>query len=284
MTDRSIPSMRPRSLRTGVLLASGFALALVLLVALSGPVLGAATGVNQLPIAEATEDAGLEDPEAEAWEEVDSETVVLSSADSGLPGADDTSVGLADVETAYTDERIHIRVTWDDAEPAEDVTDPREFPDAVAVQFPLEQEAEPAIAMGSEDEPVNVWYWNADDGVEELYAGGMGSTTEMEDSAVSAEATHTGDEWQVVFTRELEADERQRTDFATDQRLNVAFAVFDGTNQERAGVKAASEWHHYPLDPEAGPSTMEMLLWTVAGIAIATVLVMAVYGVRNVES
>lgn len=277
MTDR------PISLRTGAVLAATAALALVFVVAASGAALGAGVGVNQLPIAEMTDDDGLEDPEATAWDDVDAKTVVLSSAESGLPGASDTAVGLADVETAYTDERIHLRVTWEDGEPAEEVTDPREFPDAVAVQFPLEQDAEPAIAMGSEQEPVNVWYWNADDGVEELYAGGMGSTTEMNDSAVSAEATHSDGEWSVVFTRELDAEGRQRTDIATDRRLNVAFAVFDGTNQERAGVKAASEWHHYPLDPEPGPSTMEMMLWTVAGLAIVSVLVMTVYGIRNVE-
>lgn len=277
MTDRPIP------IRKTAVLASVVAVALVLLVALSGPALGSAMGVNQLPIAEMSDDDGLEDPDAAAWEEVESKTVVLSSADSGLPGAADTSVGLADVETAYTDDQIYLRVTWEDTAPAEEVTDPREFPDAVAVQFPLEQSAEPAIAMGSEQEPVNVWYWTADGETEELYAGGMGSTTEMEDTAVSTEATHTGDEWRVVFTRELSAEGRQRTDIATDQRLNVAFAVFDGTNQERAGVKAASEWHHYPLDPEAGPSAMEQVLWTVAGLAIVAVLVMTAYGMRNAE-
>lgn len=272
---------RPLPVRSAVLLLGIIGIVLVVLVAISGPVMGYATGVNQLPITEMADGDGLEDPESPAWEDVDSKTVVLSSADSGLPGASDTAVGFADVETAYTEERIYLRVTWEDAAPADAVTDPQEFTDAVAVQFPLEQDTEPPIAMGSEDQPVNVWYWNAEEGVEELYAGGMGSTTEMDEAAVLATATHTDDEWTVVFTRELDAQERQRTDLDTDRRLHVAFAVFDGNNQERAGIKAASEWHHYPLEPAAGPSALELVLWTLAGLAIVAVLVLTMYGIRN---
>ncbi|MDR5674088.1 ethylbenzene dehydrogenase-related protein [Halalkaliarchaeum sp. AArc-GB] len=274
MTDRT---------RQAVAVVVGIAAIAVVLLALSGPALGYAVGVNELPVTEMTADDDLEDPEAEAWGEVESKTVVLSSAESGLPGYEDTAVGLADVETAHTDERIHIRLTWDDATADEEIDDPQAFVDGVAVQLPFEQDKEPPIEMGSEEQPVNVWYWSGDGEVEELYAGGMGSTTEMDESAVSTQAVHDDGEWSVVFTRDLTTDDRERTEIATDQRLNVAFAVFDGDNAERGGIKAASEWYHYPMDPEPGPSVLELVLWTVGGLAIVAVLVMTVYGIRNVK-
>lgn len=274
MTDRT---------RQAVAIVLGIAAVAVVLLALSGPAMGYAVGVNALPVAEMTDDDALEDPDADAWAEIEAQTVVLSSAESGLPGYQDTAVGLTDVETAHTDEKIHIRLTWDDPVVNEEIDDPQAYVDGVAVQLPFEQDKEPPIEMGSEEEPVNVWYWTADGEVEELYAGGMGSTTEMGESAVSTQAVHDDGEWSVVFTRELTADDRERTEIATDQRLNVAFAVFDGDNAERGGIKAASEWYHYPMDPEPGPSVLELVLWSVGGLAIVAVLVMTVYGIRNVE-
>lgn len=274
MTDRRVGSL--------ALVAGLIAIAVVVL-ALTGPALGYATGVNQLPVTEMTEEDGLEDPDAEAWADVDSKTVVLSSAESGVPGYEDTSVGLTDVETAHTDERIYIRLTWDDPSADERIDDPRAFVDGVAVQLPFEQDKEPPIEMGSDGEPVNVWYWTADGEIEELYAGGMGSTTEMDEPIVSTESTYQDGEWRVVFTRDLSTDDRERTEISTDERLNVAFAVFDGDNAERGGIKAASEWYHYPMDPEPGPSVLELVLWTVGGLAIVAVLVMAVYGIRGTE-
>lgn len=273
--------MTDRPIRATILLSIVGTLAVVLLLAVASPAMGYAAGVNELPMAEMSDDDGLDDPTADAWNDVEERTVVLSSAESGLPGAADTTVGLIGVETAHTDERIHMRISWDAPSPSETIDDPRAFADAVAVQLPLQQAAEPPIAMGSETEPVDVWYWNADTGEEELYAGGMGSTTAMSESAVSTQATHTDGEWRVVFTRELAAGDRERTDIDTDEDLNVAFAVFDGTNHERAGVKAASEWYHYPLSADAGPSVLEILLWAVAGLAIVAVVVVTVSEIRK---
>lgn len=272
MTDRNV-------LLAGALLAVG--VLVVALAAPAGPGLSQATGVNQLPVTEMTADDGLEDADAEAWADVEGETVVLSSAESGLPGAQDTSVSRADVETAYTDERLHVRLTWDDPAANREVDDPTAFVDGVAVQIPFEQAEEPPIEMGSEEQPVNVWFWTADGETEELHAGGLGSTTQLDDPAVTTDAERTDGEWRVVFTRDLSTDDRYRTDIDTDQRLNVAFAAFDGDADERGGVKAASEWHHYPLDPDPGPTAFELALWTVGGLAIVGVLVITAYGIRS---
>ncbi|WP_254767402.1 ethylbenzene dehydrogenase-related protein [Salinilacihabitans rarus] len=274
MTNRNV-------LLAGALLVVG--VLAVVLAAPSGPGLGQATGVNQLPVTEMTADDGLQDPGAEAWADVEGETVVLSSAESGLPGAQDTSVSRADVETAYTDERLYVRLSWDDPAANQEIDDPTAFVDGVAVQIPFEQADEPPIEMGSEKQPVNVWFWTADGETEELHAGGLGSTTQLNDTAVTTEAEYADGEWHVVFSRELSTDDRYRTDIDTDQRLNVAFAVFDGESDERGGVKAASEWHHYPLDPDPGPTAFELVLWTVGGLAIVGVLVVTVYGIKNVE-
>jgi complex iron-sulfur molybdoenzyme family reductase subunit gamma len=226
-------------------------------------------------------EADLSGPHADGWSEVPAADVPMSAAASGLPGADSASVGTVDVQAARSDEQLHIRLQWHDADPSRATDGPRAFADGAAVQLPVDTSAQPAIAMGSASNLVNVWYWRADQGNEELLAGGPGSTTVMSDSAVSTTASHDDDTWTVVYSRALSAGGANRTVVTGDRDLDVAFAVWNGSEMERSGHKAASQWYYFPLGPEESGAPFQTVLWTVAGVAAVVVVLVTIQGVRR---
>lgn len=263
------------------------ALTLVTVAAL-GPPLVDARPANEIPVTElpGTDDS-LANPTDDAWGRTPSKTVTLASAPSGAPNAEDTTTESVSVRAAHTDERIFVRLSWED--PSRDGTltpgryeTPRvnSFADAAAVQLPANASANPGLAMGSERTPVNVWYWNAESGGEELLAGGPGTTTRMQ-PAVETNATYEDGRWHVVFARNLTADGTNRTAFAMDEDVRVAFGIWNGNNSERAGQKAVSEWQYFPLGPGPQGPPYETILWTIAGLAIVVVIVATVIGVRR---
>jgi complex iron-sulfur molybdoenzyme family reductase subunit gamma len=257
-----------------------FAVALVAVGAFV-PALAGGVPANQIPVAENVEDgdAYLE-PDASAWAAVNGVQVSLTSAPSGVPSAADTTVNRLSVKTVRSEARFFIRLTWPDQTADQTADDPREFVDAVAVQLPTNGTTRPAIAMGSPRTTVNVWYWSADTGVEELLAGGPGSTTAFQTSGVEAAATHTDGRWQLVFARDATGGDG-RTAIAPDRDLDIAFAVWNGSNMERSGQKAVSEWYTLALGPGPQGPPYQSLLWAIAGLAIVVVVIVTAIAVRR---
>ncbi|MFB6170059.1 MAG: ethylbenzene dehydrogenase-related protein [Haloarculaceae archaeon] len=255
------------------------------------PALTTARPLNEVPVtrvsADRVEQYGR--PTSDAWDEAVPVEVPLSSAPSSVPDADDTSVDRVTVRTARTEETLFVRLSWADATADGNVSGSSPTPsvdsfgDAAAVQVPVNTTARPGIAMGSSRQMVNVWYWNAYSGEEELLAGGPGTVTAFEDPTVETAAAYEDGRWHVVFTRELRSARSQRTSFDMRNDVSVAFAVWNGSNMERSGRKSVSEWHHFPFAPEEGTALYEALLWGVAGLAIVVVVVVTVTAVRRGE-
>jgi DMSO reductase family type II enzyme heme b subunit len=105
--------------------------------------------------------------------------------------------------------------------------------------------------MGSPREPVNAWYWRPD--LEEPYsvtAQGTGTTRRTADPDLSATGAHSGGEWRVVIRRRLSSAAADYVNLGPGDTGKVAFAVWQGANQERGGLKATSlDWE--PLEIEA---------------------------------
>lgn len=256
------------------------ALSLVAVAALA-PVLAAGVPANQVPVHESDRGSSLAEPTGDAWDDAESVSVDLASAPSSVPDAADTSVRSVSVRVAHTDDRLYVRLSWPDATSDTEITGPRTFVDAVAIQFPANASAHPGIAMGTTRTPVNVWYWSANGGSEELLAGGPGTTTAYGSPAVETTATHRDGRWTVVFHRALVADGSNRVAFRMDTDVDVAFAVWNGSNLERSGRKAVSDWHHLPLGPAPEGPPYEGILWGIAGLAILVVLVVTALAVRR---
>ncbi|MFC7139851.1 ethylbenzene dehydrogenase-related protein [Halosimplex aquaticum] len=268
------------------------AVALVLAAA-AVPLLVAGAPADEIPLAQATqsEAESLANPAAPVWDRLSVATVALTSAPSQVPDANETSVDRANVQAAYTDQYLFVRVSWPDATRDGNVTPSQyetptlnSYGDAVGVQFPANASQQPGIAMGSPQSPVNVWWWNGAMGRQELLAAGPGSTTPFNETRIAANATYSDGRWSVVFARNLTAERRDRVSVTTDQDVPISIAVWNGSNAERAGRKAVSEWQTLPFGPEPAGPPYRTVLWTIAGLAIAVVVVVTAIAVRRSES
>lgn len=263
------------------------ALSLVTVAAVLPSLIGARPA-NEVPVTELPDaDDSLASPTGDAWGRTPAKGIALASAPSGAPNANETTAESVAVRVATTDERIYVRLTWEDPSADGNLTGDRyatpevnAFADAAAVQLPANASANPGIAMGSERTPVNVWYWNAQGGGEELLGGGPGTTTRMTPT-VETNATYQDGRWHVVFARNHSAEGANRVSLDENQDVRVAFAVWNGNNSERAGQKAVSEWQYLPLGPGPQGPPYETILWTIAGLAIVVVVVATAVGIRR---
>ena len=265
------------------LVVAGLLAGLLVASAALAPLIADARPAREIPVENV--DESLAEPDADGWNAVPAASVPLASAPSGVPNADDTTVQAVSVEAARTDEQVFVRLRWVDPSADRSSSSPRAFADMAAVQFPVNTTTQPAIAMGSEGNLVNVWHWSAIESTEELLAGGPGTRTVFEQPLVRTESTRsTIDEesgWSVVFTRDLNATVDTRASLDVDADLNVAVGVWNGGNDERAGQKAVSEWYYFPFGPDGGGPPFEAVLWVIAGIAIALVVAVTAISVRQ---
>jgi complex iron-sulfur molybdoenzyme family reductase subunit gamma len=265
---------RTRALATALVVG---ALVLCSTVALASPVVDARPA-HEIPVTERA-GADLGSPTADGWSSVPASDVALSSAPSSVPNADDTSVDRIHVQAVRSDGEFYVRLQWNDPSRNVSAEGTRAFVDAVAVQFPTDTSSRPPIAMGGPDNRVNVWYWSADVGPQELQAGGAGTTTPFSSTAIAANATYEDGTWTVVYSRSVTAEGENRTDLGSSDTLDVAFAVWNGGNDERSGQKAVSEWHYFLTGTGPQGPPYQTLLWTVAGIAIVGVVAVTAFGV-----
>ncbi|SDZ78135.1 complex iron-sulfur molybdoenzyme family reductase subunit gamma [Haloplanus vescus] len=271
MTDE-----RTRALATALVVG---ALVLGSTIALASPVVDARPA-HEIPVTERS-DADLASPTAKGWSSVPASDVALSSAPSSVPNAADTSVERVHVQAVRSDGQFYVRLQWEDPTRNTSSEGPEQFVDAAAVQFPADTSSRPPIAMGGQDNRVNVWYWGGDGTTQEILAGGAGSTTPFPSPAVDANAAYEDGTWTVVYTRSVASESANRTDLDSTDTLDVAFAVWNGGNGERAGRKSVSEWHYFLAGTGPQGPPYQTLLWTVAGIAIVAVVGVTTFGVRR---
>lgn len=268
----------------------GIALAAVALLtaAAVAPALVGARPANEVPVTDLPE-AGesLSNPTADAWGQTPAKEIALASAPSSAPNANDTSIEAVSVRAARTDGQLALRLRWADQTPdanlsADRYTTPHvnSFGDAAAIQVPTDASANPGIAMGSTQTPVNVWYWSGPTAGQELIAGGPGTSTVV-NQQVSTNATYRDGHWHVTFVRNESVQTANRTDFTANEDVQIAFAVWNGSNAERAGQKAVSEWQYLPFGPGPQGPPYEAILWAVAGLALVVVIVATVIGIRR---
>ncbi len=246
---------------------------------------------NEIPISsvERASESSLTQPTGAAWNETVPVEIPLASAPSTVPNANDTSIENMTVQAAHTDQQLFIRMSWNDATRDDNNSTTSRYPapqldsfgDAAAVQLPANTSTQPGIAMGSPQALVNVWWWNGQMGTQELIAGGAGTTTTVNDTNLTSSASYTDGRWSVVFTRNLTVDGENQTEIESNRDLDVAFAVWNGSNGERSGHKAVSEWKYLALGPGPQGPPYTTILWAIAGLAIMVVIVVTATAVRQ---
>lgn len=146
---------------------------------------------------------------------------------------------------ARTSNRLYVRMRWRD-DTLDDATTLDRFRDAAAVQFSLGDDLTSYLMGTGPDEAVNIWYWKADsDGVQNLAAGGYGSTTILPTQSVSGEGQYDvkdGDpnEWTVVMSRPLPVAGDYEVSFRRTE-IPIAFAIWQGSEGQRDGFKYVSD-------------------------------------------
>jgi DMSO reductase family type II enzyme heme b subunit len=143
------------------------------------------------------------------------------------------------VKAAHNGDRLFFHLAWDD-ETRDDATgDTDRFVDAACVLFPSGEDA-PLAGMGSPEQPVVGWFWRPDlDAPLQVMAQGTGTTRRNPDGDLRAAARFEPGGWRAVISGLRTATPPSK----------VAFAVWQGANSERAGLKAATmDWHELRLE------------------------------------
>jgi len=152
------------------------------------------------------------------------------------------------VRAAFSSSHLFIRLQWPDPNRNVDRGDGTLFPDAAAVLFPLNGDA-PLLTMGSPQAPVNAWYWRADlERPQNLVAHGLGTVERAEGPELWARAQWQEGQWHLVLARALEGGGATAVSLSPGAKVKVAFAVWEGGNQERAGLKSFSgQWRELEI-------------------------------------
>ena len=193
----------------------------------------------------------LLDPDGVSWTGRDAHAIKLAPAPVAMVASvspqmamsrDHGRVRQVSARIVHNGETLSVRLTWEDSRKDDRIQDLDRFVDAAAVLFPLLEDANP-LTMGDEKNPVNAWLWRADrDEPFDVIARGY-STSERRpgsSSGLVARGLHRDGAWTVVLQRPLRPTAGEFARFEPGGSARIAFAVWDGSNAERAGQKAVS--------------------------------------------
>lgn len=205
----------------------------------------------------------LLDPAASEWASIPGEALKLDATPlANQPSEyikasrDEKQIGKVRslmVQAAHNGTDIFFRLTWEDANQNTEITDTNIFPDGCGILIPLSSGDTPIDEMGSKDVPVNAWFWRADlkDQPHNTFAKGLGTTQFSKTCPIQTKSLYGQGAWAVVFARALSVPElkEEAVQLAAGTAVKVGFAVWEGSNGERAGVKSFSkEWRELALE------------------------------------
>lgn len=118
--------------------------------------------------------------------------------------------------------------------------------------------------------------------VEELVSTGFGTATHKSLQNVWGRGIWNDGVWRVVFSRSLKSDDPEAANLAARKEVPLAFAVWNGANQEVGGRKQLSSFLTLALEAasvvqsaEAAPgASSNRPLWTGVGMALAALIMM----------
>lgn len=182
------------------------------------------------------------------------------------------------LRAAHDGDEFVVQLEWADATQDDRARPAVSMGDGAAIEF-ARAEDPPLFAMGSPEQPVNVWHWHAFDakqmaGMADLLSQphrGLDAATaslqpppRMESisvpglHAVGAETGsglplritprwHDG-HWTVTFRRFLRARSEREVDLELPGPVLFALAIWDGSLDEHAGSKSITTWHVLELE------------------------------------
>jgi complex iron-sulfur molybdoenzyme family reductase subunit gamma len=203
----------------------------------------------------------LLNPLARQWDKVAAESVPLSGTPLHAQPSPyvrtswaTRSIGAVRHVTAQAvrnQDHAFFRLSWPDDTENSDYGDGTTFPDAAAVVFQLDDEA-PIETLGQAGERVNAWYWRANQREgrgENLVAQGPATEAEARGPAILTKARWENGRWQLVMARTLRSTGADNVRLRTRSKVKVGVAIWEGSNQERAGLHSQSrDWRELRIE------------------------------------
>lgn len=201
--------------------------------------------------------ADYHDPAAASWAPVEVAEIELVPAPLGLQPTEHIQVMWENkpygaVETAtlravHDGTAIAFQLVWDDPQPSSGAGEG--FPDGAALALPVAGEPE-LMQMGSPEAPLQFIQWQASKKeARSVFAKGIGSSVPGTPVDQTAKGTWSSGRWSVAFTRRLAGGESS-ANLVPGGTSQIGIAVWNGSNEERAGIKAVSpDWTALTLDP-----------------------------------
>jgi mono/diheme cytochrome c family protein len=133
--------------------------------------------------------------------------------------------------------------------------EPQEFPDAIAVQFPVHLDTDgrkPYFLNGDSEHPVSLWKWESTrNKASEMNATGLDQWTLQPERSqeLLSESVYRYGRYYLVMKRKLTtADEKNDIQFQPGTKVPVAFNVWDGSQGEQGTKKTISSWFELVLE------------------------------------
>ena len=204
------------------------------------------------------------------------------------------SLNSISVKTAYNDTDIAFLLEWDDRskslpgdKKAEEVAGAEVTEDAVAIQFPAQVKAteKPYFGMGDAANPVNIWHWKSGPADDAQTLSLLNSTgfTEIEErdpteASLTAKGAYDNGTWRVVIKRPLHTEHPDRDlQFVEGRFTPIAFAAWDGSNEEEGSKHVMTSWVWLLLKPPTGASVFLIPLLVAVVIFIGQLLLLRSY-------
>ncbi len=204
----------------------------------------------------------VNDPDDIIWDRIPAYRIGLIPAPPVHPSPqlryDPQKNGHVYFQLARTSDRFYVRMRWPDATQNQSNTVDT-FSDGAAIQFAVNGEDTNFMMGSGPDKPVNIWYWRAGrHDIENLAAGGFGSTTTLPDQVVTGKASYHADDpgqnqyWQLVMSRELDVSGEHQIDLQNG-RVPLSFALWQGEDGQRDGNKVINMgWIMVDVEPNSG--------------------------------
>jgi DMSO reductase family type II enzyme heme b subunit len=161
------------------------------------------------------------------------------------------AVKKIDVKGVHNGRNIFFYLKWGSETPNYKIGDVGTFPDGVSILFPFKSaEHTPIKEMGSKDYPTNSWYWRPDfeERPKNQVAHGLSTSLYTPESSLLSVSQWKQGVWRIVIGRTLKAKEESIV-LSPGQKTATGFAIWEGANGERGGVKAFSkEWRELILE------------------------------------
>ena len=158
------------------------------------------------------------------------------------------------MKSVHNADAIFFYLEWESDKPNLKIEDINVFADGIALLLPMKDiDKTPITEMGSKDYPTNAWYWRPDfdEKPKNQVAHGLSTSLYTEKSSITSNSKWENGKWRVVIGRALKTNRpgEETVDLTPGEKIGIGFAVWEGANGERGGVKAFSkEWRFLELE------------------------------------